>query len=119
MVELIPEMRVGCAAITTLDILEKKPILKSIASYGQKLMDGIDRILQDAGIPHHITGVPAMFGYMVGIDKETRDFRDYGKGDDELYEKIAYELIHRGVMPDSDGREPWFMSFSHDEQVIH
>ncbi len=106
------------AAVATLDILEQKPILKSIESYGQKLMDGINQILTSADIPHFVTGVPAMFGFVVGFDREPLDFRDYNKGDDELYEKIAYELIHRGVMPDSDGREPWFMSFSHDEQVI-
>jgi glutamate-1-semialdehyde aminotransferase len=27
-------------------------------------------------------------------------------------------LIHRGVMPDSDGREPWFMSYSHNEGIV-
>ena len=34
------------------------------------------------------------------------------------YERIAMALIDRGVMPDSDGREPWFLCFSHDEEVI-
>jgi len=27
-------------------------------------------------------------------------------------------LIERGVMPDSDGREPWFLSYSHDDEEI-
>jgi glutamate-1-semialdehyde aminotransferase len=27
-------------------------------------------------------------------------------------------LIRRGVMPDSDGREPWFLCYRHDEQVV-
>jgi len=27
-------------------------------------------------------------------------------------------LIERGVMPDSDGREPWFLCYSHSEEDI-
>jgi glutamate-1-semialdehyde aminotransferase len=27
-------------------------------------------------------------------------------------------LIERGVMPDADGREPWFLSYSHSEEDI-
>lgn len=59
-----------------------------------------------------------LFGYILGVEEPPKDFREYGNGDDSLYEKLAYELIRRGVMPDSDGREPWFLSFSHDEHVI-
>jgi glutamate-1-semialdehyde aminotransferase len=54
----------------------------------------------------------------LGIDEEPVDFRDYCQGDDKLYEEIAMALIDRGVMPDCDGREPWFMSYSHGEQIV-
>jgi len=106
------------AALATLDILENQPILQSIASYGKVLMEGIDRILTEAGIPHHMTGVPAIFGFVLGTDEQPHDFRDYCAGDDKLYEELVYALVRRGAMPDADGREPWFMSYSHDEQVI-
>ena len=81
-------------------------------------MEGIDEILTEADIPHHMTGVPSIFGYILGTNEEPKEFRDYCDGDDELYESLAIELIHRGVQPDSDGREPWFMSHAHDNQVI-
>jgi glutamate-1-semialdehyde 2,1-aminomutase len=106
------------AALATLEILENQPVLQSIASYGKVLKDGIDRILTDAGLPHHMTGLPPIFGFVLGRDEEAYDFRDYCSGDDSLYERLVYELIRRGVMPDADGREPWFLSYSHDEQVI-
>ncbi|MEJ2303498.1 MAG: guanitoxin biosynthesis PLP-dependent transaminase GntE [Anaerolineales bacterium] len=107
------------AANATLEILENNPILEEIFACGQKLMSGIDQILTNAGIPHHMTGVPSIFGYILGIDEPPFDFRDYASGDDALYEKIVLELIHHGVMPDADGREPWFVSYSHNEQVIN
>lgn len=106
------------AALATLEILEKQPILQTIASYGKVLMEGIDNILNRAGLPHHMTGLPAIFGFVLGREEQPHDFRDYCSGDDTLYEKLVYALIQRGVMPDADGREPWFMSYSHDEQVI-
>jgi glutamate-1-semialdehyde 2,1-aminomutase len=108
----------AAAAIATLSLLEEQPILENIFSYGQILMDGIHRILTDAGIPHHMTGAPSIFGFILGVDEAPMDFRAYCSGDDALYEKLAYELIHRGVMPDSDGREPWFMSYSHNEGIV-
>lgn len=106
------------AAQATLEILENQPILESIFSCGQTLLDGIDQILTDAGIPHHMTGVPSMFGFILGTDELPQDFRAYCEGDDGLYERLAMQLIRNGVMPDADGREPWFLSYSHGEQVI-
>lgn len=106
------------AALATLDILETQPIHTSINACGTKLMQGIDKILTGAGINHYMTGSPAILGFILGTDSEPRDFRDYSSGDDGLYEHIAMELIKRGVMPDSDGREPWFMCYGHTEAVI-
>jgi glutamate-1-semialdehyde 2,1-aminomutase len=108
----------AAAAAATLEILETQPILAEINSNGKRLMDGIDDILSEAGIPHHMTGVPSIFGYILGTDEEPKEFRDYCDGDDALYEEIALELIKRGVQPDSDGREPWFLSHAHDEKII-
>jgi glutamate-1-semialdehyde 2,1-aminomutase len=106
------------AAQAVLEILESRPILKEVAERGQRLMDGIDEILTEADIPHCMTGLPAMFGYILGVEEEPLDFRAYARGDGELYERLAMELIHRGVMPDADGREPWFMCHAHDDKII-
>jgi glutamate-1-semialdehyde 2,1-aminomutase len=75
-------------------------------------MTGIADILTEAGIPHVITGVPSMFGIFLGKDEVPHDFRDYLAGDAELYEAIGMGLNRRGIQPDSDGREPWFLCYS-------
>ncbi len=106
------------AAEATLEILETQPIVATIFERGRELMQGIDSILTRAGIPHYVTGVPSMFSYILGVEEKPTDFRAYCKGNDRLYEELAYALIERGVMPDCDGREPWFLSYSHDEHVI-
>jgi len=106
------------AADATLEILEQEPILETIFERGQQLIDGIDEILTQADIPHFVTGPAPMFSILLGMDKEPTSFREYCRGDDALYESIAMALIERGVMPDCDGREPWFLCYSHGEQEI-
>ncbi len=106
------------AAAATLDILETQPIIATINQRGRKLMNGLGEILTEAGIAHVVTGVPSMFSLFLGSDQEPRDFRDYLQGDGALYEKIMMELIQRGAMPDSDGREPWFLCYSLSDQDV-
>lgn len=106
------------AADATLEILENEPVIDTIVERGQRLMDGIDQILTDADIPHRLIGPPPIFGLILGTDEEPTDFRAYLKGDAALYEHVAMELIDRGVMPDADGREPWFLSYSHTDEDI-
>lgn len=107
------------AGIATLELLETEPIIETINSRGEVLMTGIGEILTEAGIPHAIPGVPAMFGIIPYIDKEPLDFRDYFKGDGEFYETLALELIKRGVQPDGDAREPWFLCYSLSEEDVN
>ena len=106
------------AADATLEILENEPIIETINQRGRTLMSGIDEILTEADVPHVVTGVPSMFSILFGNDQEPHDFRDYLAGDGEFYEKVAMELIQRGVMPDADGREPWFLCYSLIEQDV-
>jgi glutamate-1-semialdehyde 2,1-aminomutase len=106
------------AADATLEILETQPIIETIFQHGQKLMDGIHEVLTRAGIPHFVTGLPPVFSFILGTDEEPTDFRAYLQGDAALYERLVMALLERGVMPDADGREPWFLCYSHSEQDI-
>ena len=106
------------AAAATLEILETEPVFETLFQRGQMLMDGIHEILNRAGIPHFVTGLPPMFSFILGVEEEPVDFRGYCTGDDPLYERLAMALLERGVMLDCDGREPWFLCYSHSEQDI-
>lgn len=59
-----------------------------------------------------------MFGIVLGVEEEPHDFREYFQGDGELYEKLALELIKRGVQPDGDAREPWFLCAALSEEDV-
>jgi len=107
------------AGIATLEIIENEPIIETINKRGKALMNGISEVLSEADIPHVLTGVPSMFGLILGIDQEPYDFRDYFKGDGELYGNLALELIQRGVQPEGDTREPWFLCAALSEEDVN
>jgi glutamate-1-semialdehyde 2,1-aminomutase len=109
---------VGIAAgDATLELLEDGQILKQIDAQGRKLQEGIAKVLTEAGIPCQIQGPGAMFGIMLMEDTPV-DFRDFAKHDAQLYEEISMELVARGVIPDTDAREPWFLCAAHDDAAI-
>lgn len=106
------------AAEAVLDILEDGEVLDTIAQRGRLLQEGLKRIFKDAGIPLRLTGHPAMVGVNLTEDLIT-DSRAWAKTDHALYERIMAACVKRGVMPDIDPREPWFLSYSHSEADIN
>ena len=105
------------AAWATLTILEREPVLKTIAVRGKRLMDGIEAIFGEAGIPVCMNGYPAMFSYTIGLEKVS-DQRTWNESEKEYYLRLVEAMIERGVMPDHDPREPWFLCYSHSEADI-
>jgi len=104
-------------AYATLSLLKNRPIIETINKRGTFLMKGVEKILQEEGIQASVNGHPAMFTFAIGIDKPTcqREWNDSDKG---MYLKIIDAMMERGVMPDHDAREPWFMCYSHSDEDI-
>jgi glutamate-1-semialdehyde 2,1-aminomutase len=105
------------AAYATLRMLKEKPILRTIRERGTRLMQGLQEIFEEHGIPLVMSGYPAMFSFALGITEVTCQ-RDWDKSDRGLYIKLVEMAIERGVMPDVDAREPWFLCYEHTEKDI-
>ncbi|HEY2980975.1 MAG TPA: guanitoxin biosynthesis PLP-dependent transaminase GntE [Anaerolineales bacterium] len=105
------------AAFATLSLLKAKPILQSIQKRGRRLMDGLKEIFEENDIPVVISGYPAMFSFALGVDSVTCQ-RDWAESDVKLYDRIVQMGIERGVMPDFDAREPWFLCYQHSDEDI-
>jgi len=105
------------AAWATLTMLENEPVLKTIQKRGRRLMEGISTIFTESGIPHCMNGYPAMFSFAVGVE-HTDDQRTWNESEKEYYLALVEVMIERGVMPDHDPREPWFLCYSHSEADI-
>ena len=105
------------AAWATLDILQKQPVLQTIEQRGKRLMDGLLKIFQEAGIPVCFNGYPAMFSFAIGKEKITCQ-RDWNDTEKDYYLRLVESAIERGVMPDHDPREPWFLCYAHGDGEI-
>jgi glutamate-1-semialdehyde aminotransferase len=58
-----------------------------------------------------------MFSFALGVDSVTCQ-RDWSMSDQELYLRMMEMSIERGIMPDHDAREPWFLCYSHSDADI-
>jgi len=105
------------AAWATLTILKREPVIKTIEKRGKCLMDGIGKIFIEEGIPFCMNGYPAMFSFAIGVEKVT-DQRSWNESEKEYYLRLIEAMIERGVMPDHDPREPWFLCYSHSDADI-
>lgn len=105
------------AAYATLELMQKLPVHETIAKRGRRLMEGLQKIFVDTGIPACISGYPAMFSFAVGVEKVTNQ-RDWNESDKEYYLSLVGAAAERGVMPDHDPREPWFLCYSHSDADI-
>jgi glutamate-1-semialdehyde 2,1-aminomutase len=105
------------AACATLDLIQNQPILETIARRGRRLMDGIKTIFDNAGIPVCMSGHPAMFSFAVGVERVTCQ-REWDKSDQGYYLRLVEAAIERGIMPDHDPREPWYLCYSHSDADI-
>jgi glutamate-1-semialdehyde 2,1-aminomutase len=105
------------AAWVTLTRLQQEPILATIAQRGQRLMDGLKAIFAEVGLPVAIQGFPAMFSFALGVEKITNQ-RDWDNSDKEGYLRLVGAAIRKGVMPDHDPREPWFLCYAHGDGEI-
>lgn len=104
-------------AYATLSLLKSKPVLKTIEVRGQRLMDGLKEIFEENDLQAVFTGYPAMFSFSLGVDVVTCQ-RDWANSDHDMYLRLADKAIERGVMPDHDAREPWFLCYEHSEADI-
>ena len=105
------------AAYATLKLLKTKPILEAVQKCGKRLMDGLKDIFEDNGISVAMSGTGAMFSFALGVESVTCQ-RDWSKSDQAMYVKLAEAAIERGVMPDPDAREPWFLCYQHSDADI-
>jgi glutamate-1-semialdehyde 2,1-aminomutase len=105
------------AAFATLELMQNQPVHETITRRGQRLMDGIKKIFDEAGIPACVNGYPAMFSFAVGVEQVTNQ-RDWNNSERDYYLRLVEAAMERGVMPDHDPREPWFLCYSHNEADI-
>jgi glutamate-1-semialdehyde 2,1-aminomutase len=104
-------------AWATLKILKAEPVIETINRRGTRLMEGLKKIFAENGEQAVLSGYPGMFAFSLGIEKVTCQ-REWAESDRPRLLRLAEAAMERGVMPDYDPREPWFLCYSHTDADV-
>ncbi|MEM7345628.1 MAG: guanitoxin biosynthesis PLP-dependent transaminase GntE [Chloroflexota bacterium] len=103
------------AADATLEQIQSGKVFEQLNKIGGILMTGISEVLDRHGVAHVINGVPAMFGLALTEEKLT-DWRDlHTLCNWELMDTVLEYMVDKGVMPELDALEPYFLCSAHSE----
>ena len=102
------------AADATLDAIAEGA-LEKVDAHGKILAEGIENALKERGVPGIVQGPPSMPGVVFTEREAVHEYRDWADSDHDTYEDVILKLFEKGVMPDKDSREPWFVSASHTD----
>ena len=102
------------AGLATLEILKRPGAYETIFATGQKLMDGLDGLLQEAGIPAVVLGEPPLFDVFF-ISGEVKDYRGMQGNDADRAQKFNAALRQNGILK---GDSKFYVSLAHDEADV-
>jgi glutamate-1-semialdehyde 2,1-aminomutase len=104
------------AADTTLQILsaDQGAALVKIRKRGERLIEGINALANEAGIRILINGVGSAFHLSFTSRKELRNYRDTLDCDLETRDQFLQAMLKSGIYLLPDGR--WYLSAAHTEQ---
>jgi glutamate-1-semialdehyde 2,1-aminomutase len=106
------------AAEATLDEIETGKVHQKIEKFGSRMIKGIRDILRDKHVDGVVQGYPGMFQVLFTVEEEVRNYRDLRSCDFELFARLQFDLLQRGIMFDEDNGEPLFTSYSHSQSDL-
>jgi glutamate-1-semialdehyde 2,1-aminomutase len=104
------------AADATLQVLSARQgaVLVKIRKLGERLIEGIKTLANEAGIPILINGVGSAFHLSFTSRKEFRNYQDTLDCDLETRDHFLQAMLKSGIYLLPDGR--WYLSAVHTEQ---
>jgi glutamate-1-semialdehyde 2,1-aminomutase len=102
------------AGLATLEILKRPGAYETIFATGKKLMQGLDGLLQEAGIPAQVIGEPPLFDVFF-TSGDIKDYRGMQGNDLDRAQHFNGVLRERGVLK---GDSKFYVSLAHDEADV-
>jgi len=105
------------AGIKTLELLRQEGTYEKLGAITKKLIEGIIKAAQDAGIPITGSSISAMFGFYL-TEGPIRNFEEAKSTNSELFGKLHRAMLERGVYLAPSAFEAGFTSLAHSEDDI-
>ena len=102
------------AALATIGELEREGAYETLFARGRRLMEGLQAMLDAAGLPARVTGEPPAFQVWF-TDEEIVDFRSTLRADHAMNVRFTELLLDRGIVK---AHEKFFVSTVHSDEDI-
>jgi glutamate-1-semialdehyde 2,1-aminomutase len=99
------------AGLATLEVLRRPGTYERVFAAGRRLMNSLERMLKDAGLPGQVLGEPPLFD-VVFTDVPVRDYRGMLTADAQMARRFNQLLRAHGIMK---GESKYYISTAHDE----
>ena len=104
----------AAAGLATVAILKRPGAYESVFATGRTLMDGIGRMLQEAGLPAQVIGAPPLFDVVFSAG-DLSDYRSLQRADAAMAARFNRRLREAGVLK---GESKIYVSLAHDEADV-
>jgi glutamate-1-semialdehyde 2,1-aminomutase len=102
------------AGLATLSVLKRDGQYEKLFATGQRVMDTLQRLLNEAEIPARIVGEPPVFDVFF-TDSEITDYRSTLTADKNILKRFNRLLLDRGVFK---GDTKYYLSLAHTEDDL-
>lgn len=106
------------AGLKTLELLEQKDFYKNLSQRTTDLVNGLQKLADDASIPFTTNHVGSMFGFFFTEEKKITNFKQVMACNIPRFNQFFHGLLKRGVYLAPASYEAGFMSSAHTVQDI-
>ncbi len=107
------------AGLKTLELLEQKDFYKNISARTTQLVEGLQKLADEAGIPFTTNHVGSMFGFFFTTEPKVTNFKQVMACDIPRFNKFFHGMLKRGIYLAPASYEAGFMSSAHTEDDIN
>lgn len=106
------------AGLKTLELISQDGFFEALEAKTTKLVEGLQAVADEAGIPFTTNQVGAMFGYFFSEEKNIRRFAQVAAGDMERFKAFYHGMLEEGVYLAPSAFEAGFVSAAHTDEDI-
>jgi glutamate-1-semialdehyde 2,1-aminomutase len=104
----------SAAGLATLEVLREQGTYERVFATGEKLMDGLSRMIRQRGLPAQVIGEPVLFD-IIFADGDIVDYRSGMNQDMAALRRFNAALRREGVLK---GDSKFYVSTAHDEADV-
>jgi glutamate-1-semialdehyde 2,1-aminomutase len=107
------------AGLKTLELLEQPDFYTNLCARTTQLVEGLQKLADEAGIPFTTNHVGSMFGFFFTSEKKVTTFKHVMACDIPRFNKFFHGMLKRGIYLAPASYEAGFMSGAHTDDDIY